>query len=109
MNLSNMLTYCVAVLLALACPPALAADSAAEVGHAIVTNNCAACHAIGRDGESPLAAAPHFRDLHLRYDVGDLSESLVEGIITAHPGMPEFVFSANDAGAIVAYLKSLER
>lgn len=77
-------------------------------GHDLVSDNCSGCHAIGKTGDSPLAAAPHFRDLHQRYDVEFLMEALVEGITTAHPEMPEFQFSAPDAAAIVAYLKSLE-
>ncbi|CDZ36996.1 Hypothetical protein NGAL_HAMBI1146_21470 [Neorhizobium galegae bv. officinalis] len=73
-------------------------------GHDLVSDNCSVCHAIGKTGDSPLAAAPHFRDLHQRYDVEFLMEALVEGITTAHPEMPEFRFSSPDAAAIVAYL-----
>src|SRR3954447_25467007 len=38
-------------------------------GRTIVQMNCATCHAIGRQGESPTAKAPPFRDLHKRYPV----------------------------------------
>ncbi len=62
----------------------------------------------GPTGDSPLAQAPHFRDLYLRYDVQDLSEALVEGIVTAHPEMPQFEFDPDQAAAIVAYLETLE-
>jgi cytochrome c len=79
-----------------------------EDGRALVTMYCADCHAIGNTGDSPLAIAPKFRDLHLRYDVEFLSEALVEGIVTAHPEMPQFEFDPDQAAAIVAYLKSLE-
>lgn len=77
-------------------------------GHALVTMYCTDCHATEATGESPLAIAPKFRDLHLRYDVEFLSEALVEGIVTAHPEMPQFEFDPDQAAAIVAYLKSLE-
>jgi len=77
-------------------------------GSALVAMYCADCHAIGLAGASPLAGAPPFRDLHLRYDVEFLSEALVEGMVTAHPEMPEFEFDPDQAAAIVAYLKTLE-
>lgn len=76
-------------------------------GHVLVDEYCSDCHAVGATGDSPLAIAPRFRELYLRYDVEDLSESLVEGIVTAHPEMPEFEFDPEQAAAIVAYLKSL--
>lgn len=79
-----------------------------EDGRALVTMYCTDCHATGAAGESPLAIAPRFRDLHLRYDVEFLSEALVEGIVTAHPEMPQFEFDPDQAAAIVAYLKTLE-
>lgn len=77
-------------------------------GHALVTMYCTDCHATEATGESPLPIAPRFRDLHLRYDVEFLSEALVEGIVTAHPEMPQFEFDPEQAAAIVAYLKTLE-
>lgn len=88
--------------------PALAADETIEEGAALVQMYCSDCHAIGKTGDSPLAYAPRFRELHLRYDVEDLSEALVEGIVTAHPEMPQFEFDPDQAWAIIAYLKSLE-
>ena len=77
-------------------------------GQALVGLYCADCHAIGATGDSPLPQAQRFRELHLRYDVEFLSEALVEGIVTAHPEMPQFEFDPEQAAAIVAYLKSLE-
>ena len=43
-----------------------------------------------------------------RYPVESLEEALGEGILSGHPDMPEFRFPANDVGAIVAYLKSIQ-
>jgi cytochrome c len=71
--------------------------------------NCASCHAIGTTGESPLPAAPLFRTLHLRYPVEDLAEAFAEGIMTAHPGMPQFQLDVAQIEDLIAYLKSLER
>ena len=70
--------------------------------------NCAACHAVAEEGDSPLAAAPLFRTLGQRYPVADLQEALAEGILTAHPDMPEFAFDPDDVAAIIAYLEWLQ-
>jgi hypothetical protein len=37
-----------------------------------------------------------------------LAEALAEGIFVGHPDMPEFVFEADEVGAILAYLKSIQ-
>lgn len=79
-----------------------------ETGRALVTMYCADCHAVGATDTGRLAIAPPFRELHLRYDVELLSEALVEGLVTAHPDMPEFEFDPPQAAAIIAYLKTLE-
>lgn len=83
-------------------------DEAVAAGHALVHTYCTDCHATESTGESPFPAAPRFRDLYLRYDVQLLAEALVEGIVTAHPEMPQFEFDPDQAQAIILYLKSLE-
>lgn len=97
-----------AVLLTSAAGPAQAADDPVVAGQALVQMYCTDCHATKTTGESPLAIAPRFRDLHLRYNVEHLAEALVEGIVTAHPEMPQFEFDPDQAAAIIAYLKTLE-
>lgn len=86
-----------------------AQDGRVQRGHAFAAAHCASCHAIGRVGESPLQAAPAFRTLHLRYPVENLAEALAEGIVTAHPAMPQFRLDVAQIGDLIAYLKSLER
>ena len=89
--------------------PALAAEpSQVDLGHELLEQYCVGCHAIGRTGTSPHPQAPPFRELHLRYDVEQLTEALVEGLVSGHPDMPEFEFDPEQAAGIVAYLKSLE-
>ena len=39
--------------------------------------------------------------------VENLEEALGEGIVVGHPEMPQFQFSPQNVGALVAYLKSL--
>lgn len=77
-------------------------------GQAVVTKNCAPCHAVERRGASPRADAPAFRTLGRRYPVESLEEALGEGIISGHPDMPEFIFTGEDVGAIIAYLKAIQ-
>lgn len=76
-------------------------------GQSLVMTHCSSCHAIGLAEESPHRGAPPFRTLSDRYPVRDLEEALAEGIVTAHPDMPEFTFSAEDTADIIAYLESL--
>ena len=85
-----------------------APNTPAVRGRVLVERNCGMCHATGRSGESPNAAAPHFRDLGERYPISDLGEALGEGIITGHPQMPQFRFSDSEVADILAYLKSIQ-
>src|SRR5918993_401977 len=76
-------------------------------GEALLTKNCASCHAVGKSGASPHETAPAFRTLSQRYQIEALEEALAEGLSSGHPDMPEFVFEADDVGAIIAYLNSI--
>lgn len=78
-------------------------------GEALLNKNCAMCHAIGPTGDSPRAGAPTFRMLGQKYPVESLEEALGEGLVSGHPDMPEFRFEADDVGAIIAYLKSIQQ
>jgi len=75
---------------------------------ALLTKNCARCHAIGRTGTSSHAEAPPFRTLSKKYPIEGLAESLAEGLFTGHPDMPEFKFEADEVGAILDYLTSIQ-
>ncbi|MGJ3264114.1 MAG: c-type cytochrome [Salinarimonas sp.] len=80
-------------------------------GERILAQNCAACHAIGPTGESTVPTAPPFRTLSENYPVEALEEALGEGILVVHDGvvqMPQFVFSPEDVGDIIAYLRSVQ-
>jgi mono/diheme cytochrome c family protein len=79
-----------------------------DKGEVLVRENCARCHAIGKEGDSPHPQAPPFRTLSSKYPVEDLAESLAEGIVSGHPDMPIFVFNAHDVAAIIEYLQSIQ-
>jgi mono/diheme cytochrome c family protein len=103
----------VILMLAAACGAigAAARAESADVtsrGRLLAQRYCATCHAIDRQGRSPNAAAPPFRDLHARYRVDDLAEALAEGILVGHPAMPEMRFPPDDVRAILAYIKSIQ-
>jgi mono/diheme cytochrome c family protein len=77
-------------------------------GEELLTRDCGSCHAVGKTGDSPHKEAPAFRTLGQRYPVESLEEALGEGIMSGHPDMPEFKFDADDVGAIIAFLKSIQ-
>jgi mono/diheme cytochrome c family protein len=79
-----------------------------DKGEVLVRENCARCHAIGKEGDSPHKDAPPFRTLSSKYPVEDLAESLAEGIVAGHPDMPIFAFKPHDIAAIIEYLESIQ-
>jgi cytochrome c len=106
---TRILVVAAALTLILLPSPAEAQQSpAVQRGITLARTNCARCHSIDRLTPSPLPIAPAFRDLHRRYPVENLAESLAEGIVTGHPTMPEFRFDADQIGDFIAFLKSLE-
>jgi mono/diheme cytochrome c family protein len=97
------------LVLGLAAMPAGAAQKdLTDKGKVLVEQNCARCHAIGKEGASTHPEAPPFRTLSSRYPIEDLAESLAEGIVSGHPDMPIFVFSPHDVEAIIDYLQSIQ-
>ena len=97
-----------AVALAAAMQPATAADDL-KLGETLLARHCGACHAVGKSGDNPQKDAPALRTLSSRYPVEALEEALGEGFMSGHPDMPEFKFDADDVGAIIAYLKSIQK
>jgi mono/diheme cytochrome c family protein len=79
-----------------------------EDGRAIAEANCAACHAIGRSGQSPNPSAPHFRSLLSRYKAEVLATELNEGMRVAHSPMPQFQFNPSATDSLIAYLQSVQ-
>ena len=86
--------------------PPVALSPSQRRGFRLVTLHCARCHAIDKIGASPLAHAPAFRTLHLKYPVSDLQRPLAQGV---HPKMPRFQLEASQVEDIMAYLKTLEQ
>ena len=87
--------------------PAAAQSSPMARGEAIAQKLCARCHAVKREGKSPMGLAPPFRELPKRYPLENLAEALAEGIVTGHPAMPEFTFTPREIEALLTYMSSL--
>jgi mono/diheme cytochrome c family protein len=100
---------CLLVIAAAAVAHAASALSESERnGEALLARQCARCHAIGRTDTGQHPEAPAFRTLGRRYPIESLEEALGEGILTGHPDMPEFEFTADEVGDIVAYLNAIQ-
>ncbi|MEP9398973.1 cytochrome c [Mesorhizobium sp. KR2-14] len=91
----------------LAIDAAMALSPSEQRGLVFARKNCSQCHSIDPAGPSPLSVAPPFRDLHKRYPVESLEESLAEGILTGHPSMPEFRLEPDQIQDLIAFLKTL--
>src|SRR6476659_5341705 len=102
------LVIALGAFLSLASSPVLAQSPAVQRGLTFVRVHCAQCHAIDKVSESPLAIAPPFRTLHLKYPIEDLARPLAEGIIAGHPTMPQFRLEPDQVADVIAYLKTLE-
>ncbi len=97
-----------AALLAFAVLGSAAQAQSAQRGVVIARTYCVGCHSIDKVSPSPLTVAPPFRDLHKKYPVEQLQESLAEGVVTGHPSMPEFRFAADQINDFIAFLKTLQ-
>jgi cytochrome c len=86
--------------------PSIASDPVA--GQRIAEAECSKCHAIGKEGASPLPAAPPFRTFAKKWPVEDLQEALAEGMSVGHGPMPEFIFEPEEVFDLIAYLLTVQ-
>ena len=91
------------------CGMAQETDARSEKGKLLAENLCAGCHAIDKTGNSPHPSAPPFRKLEQRLDLDSFIDRLRENLTSGHPDMPTFRFARDDAKALVAYLRSIQR
>ena len=78
-------------------------------GRRLALTHCASCHAIEKTGTSPNPRSPPFRVIGRKYKVEDLDEAFAEGIVTGHPGMPEFTLEPPHIEALLSYIKTVSR
>jgi mono/diheme cytochrome c family protein len=88
--------------------PAMAQDAAVIAeGKRLSEINCAKCHNIEAEGESPLTDAPPFHEVAKNYDVDELTDSFMEGLAVRHPLMPDWEVTEPQAAALAAFVMSL--
>jgi cytochrome c len=90
--------------------PAFAQDAGVSErrGAALVAQQCAMCHAVGRFDESLERQAPPLRTLSRRVPLDRLEGLLGTGLLGGHPVMPKFAFEPRDVEAIMRYLRSIQ-
>lgn len=93
-------------IVALAAALPAAAQDTAE-GKRFAETHCAKCHAVGIEGDSPLAKAPPFRAIAAKGNVDNLQEAFAEGIVVGHEAMPEFELEPDQIAGLLDYIKSL--
>ena len=94
-------------LLALGASDALAANTDAMDGKALLEKNCGRCHSLEASGASPLPQAPPLREVYLKYPIDQLEEGFAEGMGSRHRDMPQIQFSDDQVAAILNYLGSI--
>jgi mono/diheme cytochrome c family protein len=106
-RLISSISLCI-VLAASVSGPALADASDTGAGHRLALSRCGGCHAVAKEGDSPLAAAPPFRTLARNYPLENLEEALAEGIFAGHPDMPDDPWAPLDIQKLITYLKTVQ-
>ena len=95
--------------LAMATRDAMALSTAERRGRTLAVRLCAQCHAIGRSDISPRIGAPPFRHLESRANLDTFQQRLRRGLISSYHDMPVVRFTREDAHAMVAYLRLIQR
>jgi hypothetical protein len=77
-------------------------------GRKLAQQYCASCHAIEREGVSPVREAPAFSGLLADHDPDALTNRLIRGISVSHGNMPGFDFNVIAADSLVAYIETIQ-
>jgi mono/diheme cytochrome c family protein len=77
-------------------------------GRALVTEFCGACHATGAKGPSPKGGALPLRTIGRTFDLDQFPRTLIRGISSDHPDMPQVKFSPQDARDVRDYLRTIQ-
>ena len=106
---SRSLRYalCCLALLSFGASGAIAANTEATEGKALLEKNCGRCHSLEATGASPLPQAPPLREVYLKYPIDQLEQGFAEGMGSRHRDMPQIQFSPEQVAAILSYLGSI--
>ena len=102
----NLATLAVAI--ALLGSAAWASPASIDAGRRLAQAQCAACHAVGKSGDSRVPAASPFRVLTVRNPTKSLDEIVAGVLLTNHPGMPRFSGSDDQIRTLIDYLDTLQ-
>ena len=94
--------------LALVQPAAAIDPESAFRGKRLAEVNCADCHAIAQVDDSMDPAAPPFRAMAKRRDLGTLRTEMTGDLFLRHAIMPDFEPDARQADDIVTYMESIQ-
>jgi cytochrome c len=85
------------------------AQDPVKQGRTILKDFCASCHSIKKRGDSPDKTAPPLRMVGGSFELDNFARDLNRGILSGHPGMAEFKLSEDDARAVSAYLRTIQK
>ena len=85
------------------------AQDPVKQGRKILKDFCAGCHSIKKSGDSPNKSAPPLRMLNRSFEMDSFAQDLTRGILSGHPDMSEFKLSEDDARAVSAYLRTIQK
>lgn len=77
-------------------------------GEGIARSNCATCHAIGADTDSPDPMAPAFQRIRLRYNRLSLEREFQTITEVGHYLMKPTPIEGGDVQDLIAYIESLD-
>jgi mono/diheme cytochrome c family protein len=97
------------LMLAAASAGAQSGLTLASRGEAILSGDCAMCHAVSGTTGGPAYLAPSFYDIAQRADFRALRDSLQNDAVAGHPAMPRTSLSPIDVEAILTYLEAMAR
>jgi mono/diheme cytochrome c family protein len=99
------------VLLAISTGSALAQTDAilARRGEAILSGDCAMCHALHGSGFGAPGGIPSFSAIARRSNFTELRRELESGVTSGHPAMPKISLSGGEIEAVLAYLGTLRQ
>ncbi|MEM7005387.1 MAG: cytochrome c [Pseudomonadota bacterium] len=79
-----------------------------DQGRSIAERNCATCHSIGVEGDSPREGAPPLRYVLADLGIEALAIDFREHVQLGNEVMPEFNFGPLGTDALMAYLLSID-
>ncbi len=94
----------VALMLSVAALPAFAQQHDTATGRRIAEQDCARCHGISGDQQSPVERAAPFARIANMASTNELSLRVF--LRTSHAGMPNLIFKDDELESLIAYILS---